>query len=166
MSSEAACGTRAAFARHRRRGELIDQACRDAENAYHRQHYAGLIAVQAEERAMRQEALEALAHRHPEEFARLLAKVQAETLTPVGGARVIEPTDEMANAGWDALPVSAQEAGDIDLDDMKAVLAAVLAIVERDVVPEAYGMGRDDEANYEPMAVTLDEINARRGRPW
>jgi hypothetical protein len=45
---------------------------------------------------------------------------------------VIEPTDEMANAGWDALPVSAQESGHIDLDDMKQVLAAVLSIVERD----------------------------------
>jgi hypothetical protein len=45
---------------------------------------------------------------------------------------VIEPTDEMANAGWDALPVSAQESGEIDLDDMKVVLAAVLPIVERD----------------------------------
>jgi len=45
---------------------------------------------------------------------------------------VIEPTAEMANAGWDALPVSAQESGEIDLDDMKAVLAAALAIVERD----------------------------------
>jgi hypothetical protein len=45
---------------------------------------------------------------------------------------VIEPTDEMANAGWDALPVSAQESGEVDLDDMKDVLAAVLALVERD----------------------------------
>lgn len=45
---------------------------------------------------------------------------------------MIEVTDEMAEAGWDALPVSAQESGDVDLDDMKAVLAAVLAIVERD----------------------------------
>lgn len=45
---------------------------------------------------------------------------------------MIEPTDEMANAGWDALPVSAQESGDIDLDDMKAVLTVALAIVERD----------------------------------
>lgn len=43
-----------------------------------------------------------------------------------------EPTDEMATAGWDALPVSAQEAGDIDLDDMREVLAAALAFVERD----------------------------------
>jgi len=51
---------------------------------------------------------------------------------------VIEPTDEMANAGWDALPVSAQESGEIDLDDMKVVLAAVFAIVERDyeIVPQ------------------------------
>lgn len=45
---------------------------------------------------------------------------------------VIDPTDAMAEAGWDALPVSAQESGDVDLDDMKVVLAAVLAIVERD----------------------------------
>lgn len=45
---------------------------------------------------------------------------------------MIEVTDEMANAGWDALPVSAQESGDTDLDDMKKVLAAALAIVERD----------------------------------
>jgi hypothetical protein len=46
---------------------------------------------------------------------------------------VIEPNDEMANAGWDALPVSAQESGEVDLDDMRVVLAAVLAIVERDL---------------------------------
>lgn len=51
---------------------------------------------------------------------------------------MIEPTDEMANAGWDALPVAAQEPGHIDLDDMKAVVAAVLAIIERDyeIVPD------------------------------
>lgn len=47
---------------------------------------------------------------------------------------MIEPTDEMAEVGWDALPVSAQHSGEIDLDDMKAVLAAVLAIVERDYI--------------------------------
>jgi hypothetical protein len=45
---------------------------------------------------------------------------------------VIEPTGEMKNAGWDALPVAAQESGEIDLDDMGVVLAAALAIVERD----------------------------------
>lgn len=47
---------------------------------------------------------------------------------------VIEPTDEMAEAGWAALPVSAQESGGIDLDDMKAVLAAALALVEPEVL--------------------------------
>lgn len=47
---------------------------------------------------------------------------------------MIEVTDEMAAAGWEALPVSAQESGDIDLDDMKAVLVAALAIVQRDHV--------------------------------
>jgi hypothetical protein len=84
VSRLAACGTRAAFERHRRRGEPADAACRDANNEYHRLRYAGLLGIEAEERAMRQEALEALAHRHPEEFARLLAQVQAEAL---GGAR-------------------------------------------------------------------------------
>lgn len=51
---------------------------------------------------------------------------------------MIELTDEMAGAGWESLPVSAQESGDIDLDDMKVVLAAVLAIAERQF-QEAYG---------------------------
>lgn len=45
---------------------------------------------------------------------------------------MIDPTAEMVIAAWDALPVSAQDAGLIDLDDMRVVLAAVLAIVERD----------------------------------
>lgn len=45
---------------------------------------------------------------------------------------MIEPTDEMAEAGWDALPVVVRESGEIDLDDMKKALTAVLAIVERD----------------------------------
>jgi len=45
---------------------------------------------------------------------------------------VIEPTDEMAEAGWDALPVVVRESGEIDLDDMKKALAVVFAIVERD----------------------------------
>lgn len=85
MSGVAACGTRSAFERHRRRGEPADEACRDANREYHRRRYAGELAVEAEERAMRQEALEALAHLHPEEFARLLARVQAEALA--GGAR-------------------------------------------------------------------------------
>lgn len=80
----AACGTRAAYERHRRNGEPVDAACRDARNAYARRYYAGAVAVAAEERRMRQEALEALAHLHPEEFARLLARVQAESLA---GAR-------------------------------------------------------------------------------
>lgn len=41
-------------------------------------------------------------------------------------------TAEMAEAGWAALPVSAQESGDVDLDDMAAVIAAVFILVERD----------------------------------
>lgn len=71
---------------------------------------------------------------------------------------MIEPTDEMV-----------REFRRVAITGRGSVadgLAAVLAIVERDVVPEAYGLGRDDEAGDAPMAVTLDEINARRGRPW
>lgn len=49
---------------------------------------------------------------------------------------MIEPTDGMANAGWDALPVTVRESGEVDLDDMKVALAAVLTIVERDYVIE------------------------------
>lgn len=49
---------------------------------------------------------------------------------------MIEPTVEMAEVAWDALPVQAQEDGSVDLDDMKTVLAAALALVERDYVIE------------------------------
>ncbi len=62
---------------------------------------------------------------------------------------MIEPTDEMAEAGWDALPVSAQQSGEVDLDDMKTVLAAVLAIVERDRL-----------ANVPSIRRALDEVLA------
>lgn len=47
---------------------------------------------------------------------------------------MIEPTDKMIEAGWDALPVVVRESGEVDLDDMTAVVAAVLAIVEKDYV--------------------------------
>jgi len=73
---------------------------------------------------------------------------------------VIEPTDEMVQAFTRHFFTCFRD------QDVRDALAAVLAIVEKDVVPEAYGMGRDDEANDAPMAVTLDEINARRARPW
>lgn len=45
---------------------------------------------------------------------------------------VIEVTKAMCEAGWDALPVSAQETGDVDIDDMAKVIAAALAVVKRD----------------------------------
>jgi hypothetical protein len=45
---------------------------------------------------------------------------------------MIELTTAMAEAAWDALPVQAQQDGNVDLDDMKTVLAAALALVERD----------------------------------
>lgn len=34
------CGTLAAYRRHQRHGEPVDQACRDAYNAEHRRMYA------------------------------------------------------------------------------------------------------------------------------
>lgn len=34
------CGTVAAYKRHKRNGEPIDEACRDAYNAKHREYYA------------------------------------------------------------------------------------------------------------------------------
>ena len=54
-------------------------------------------------------------------------------MTPIDRLnRMIEPTVEMAEAAWDALPVQAQQDGNVDLDDMKTVLAAALALIERD----------------------------------
>lgn len=50
---------------------------------------------------------------------------------------MIEPTTGMAEAAWDALPVQAQQDGNVDLDDMKAVLAAALQFVHRDLTCEA-----------------------------
>jgi CRISPR/Cas system-associated exonuclease Cas4 (RecB family) len=81
----APCGTRSAHERHRL-GEPIDRACRDANNEYKRQYYSGAISIQARERASRQAALEALAHRHPEEFRRLCAQALVEALADVRGA--------------------------------------------------------------------------------
>lgn len=50
---------------------------------------------------------------------------------------MIEPTTEMAEAAWDALPVQAQQDGNIDLDDMKTVLAVALQFVYRTLTREA-----------------------------
>lgn len=45
---------------------------------------------------------------------------------------MLEPTKEMCEAGWDELPVTVRQSGEVDLDDMKAVLTVVLDLVERD----------------------------------
>lgn len=49
-----------------------------------------------------------------------------------------EVTDEMVEAAWNAMPVSVQEVGDIDLDDMKTILTAALALIHRDYRLERY----------------------------
>lgn len=79
------CGTNAAYQRHRRHGEPVDEACRTAHSTEMSSlKRARKEKIYARERARRQ-AHAALAHRHPEEFARLYAAALAEELA--GGAR-------------------------------------------------------------------------------
>lgn len=70
----APCGTKVAAWRHRRKGEPVDRACLDAAAEYARDRRVR----KRQERPAREEALEALAWRHPEEFADLLRKAMAE----------------------------------------------------------------------------------------
>jgi phosphohistidine swiveling domain-containing protein len=72
---------------------------------------------------------------------------------------MIELTEEMIQA-------FEQAAGRPVGRDSLAGLTAFAAVIEREVIPAVYGMGRDDEADDVSMVVTLDEINARRGGPW
>jgi hypothetical protein len=73
------CGTNTAYARHIRAGEPTDPACREAHNAYQREHYALRRRVSE----ARLQALEALSYLHPQEYAALYAAAIRET----GGAR-------------------------------------------------------------------------------
>lgn len=62
------CGTYAAWQRHKRRQEKPCEACAAARAQYLRQRYRDPGWAM---RRAREDALEALAHRHPEEFRRL-----------------------------------------------------------------------------------------------
>lgn len=70
------CGSQNAWAAHKRRHEPIDDECRKAHNAYARKHRAG--AVQKATRQAREVAIEALIHRHREEYETLLRRALAE----------------------------------------------------------------------------------------
>jgi hypothetical protein len=73
------CGTYAAYQRHIRRREPIDQSCRDANAAYMREYRAGNHGVyrrEAAAMAARHRAQARLAAAHPREFSRLLLDEQ------------------------------------------------------------------------------------------
>lgn len=74
----APCGTNAAFARHQRRGEPIDAACRAARNAYQREHRIASSVSGQVRRLARQQALNSLLRRHAREYAELYAAAAAE----------------------------------------------------------------------------------------
>lgn len=80
----APCGTNAAYARHIVRREPVDQACRDAHNAYGRDRNR---TGRARRKRARQAAVEALQHRHAEEYAALYAAALREEYDLAGGAR-------------------------------------------------------------------------------
>jgi hypothetical protein len=68
------CGTIQAAWRHRRHHEPVDLRCR----AVHAIYEQGRRQRAAERQTIREEALAALAGRHPTEFAQLMAKITAE----------------------------------------------------------------------------------------
>lgn len=55
--SPKSCGTRAAYERHRRQGEPIDDACREANAAYHQKNARGRAYRRARQRAYTRLAL-------------------------------------------------------------------------------------------------------------
>ena len=68
------CGTYQAFQAHQRRGEPIDDACRQARNAYVaalRRGDPARRARQARAAKTRYRAMAALAEHHPEEYEQL-----------------------------------------------------------------------------------------------
>lgn len=73
------CGTRAGYQRHRKHGEPVDDACRDAYNAYYRDYYAAMPTCvrlrYAALDAARRQARARLSHAHPARFAALVAEL-------------------------------------------------------------------------------------------
>lgn len=78
MSAEVApCGTYAAYCRHYKRGEPVDDPCREARNEYVaelRRTNHNTVQRARRTRRMRERALSRLQDAHPEEFRRLLAE--------------------------------------------------------------------------------------------
>lgn len=77
----APCGTPAAYQRHRRRGEEIDDACREAINAYNRAYaeaHPHITEVRRAGSIIRAEAIRRLIASDPEAFIHIRAHVQAE----------------------------------------------------------------------------------------
>lgn len=74
------CGTRAAYLRHYKRGEPIDDACRDAYNAYYRDYRKGLPGAVRLRYALvedaRRRAKNRLSDAHPDRFEALTAELQ------------------------------------------------------------------------------------------
>jgi hypothetical protein len=81
------CGTVAAYSRHRDRGEYVDDACRDAHNDMMRDYHKRTRHQRAAERTARDLAVEALVHRHAQEYADLFAAALREEMSLIGGAR-------------------------------------------------------------------------------
>ena len=72
------CGTDAAYARHIRRREPVDEACQEAHRHYGRVRYSIKFLAKSRLRGPRYQALEALIHRHRAEYAELYAKALRE----------------------------------------------------------------------------------------
>jgi hypothetical protein len=61
--AELVCGTRSGYERHRRRGEVVDDACREAHNARERERRARRRTVRQAERVAKAERAADLAAR-------------------------------------------------------------------------------------------------------
>jgi hypothetical protein len=75
----APCGTRAAYDRHFRRGEPVDEACRLAAREYYRKNYANPAVRQkrCEDSNAYGRALARLRDEHPDRFLQIYAEEKA-----------------------------------------------------------------------------------------
>lgn len=79
------CGTYPAYVRHRKYGEPVDVACLEAQRVYKRAARRRAVALQRLHRVARSEAMEALVHRHAEEYAALLACAMRDLVAEMEG---------------------------------------------------------------------------------